>query len=277
MRVPTPVELTCADPARRARCRTSSSPTRRCCRWSRRLTKSACAARRDAESYYSVAAYRTELANDIQFISAGSGAVNAGYFQNVGSTRRQGVELGGGRAVRPVPSRGATAARRDVPDRVHREQPEQFDRQCRRHDRGAARATRLPGIPRHLLKLRGEWTMRAGARCRRDRGRRKQPVRARRREQSRIRAASVPGYVVVNLDARWDVDRALGDLREHRQPVRPRVTRISACWGRITFAARTTPSRPRSRDRKRSARRRRHSAYGSALRTISACGAADGE
>jgi outer membrane receptor protein involved in Fe transport len=36
--------------------------------------------------FYSAALYRTDLADDIQFISAGGGAVNAGYFR-VSATR----------------------------------------------------------------------------------------------------------------------------------------------------------------------------------------------
>src|SRR6185436_9571619 len=47
-----------------------------------------------AESWHwSAAAWRTRLENDIAFISSGAGASNAGFFSNVGTTRRQGVEL----------------------------------------------------------------------------------------------------------------------------------------------------------------------------------------
>jgi len=42
---------------------------------------------------WSIAAYRTELDDDIAFIASGSGATNAGFFQNVGRTRRKGLEL----------------------------------------------------------------------------------------------------------------------------------------------------------------------------------------
>ena len=38
--------------------------------------------------------FRTELRDDIQFISSGGGATSAGYFQNVGNTRRQGAGAG---------------------------------------------------------------------------------------------------------------------------------------------------------------------------------------
>ena len=41
---------------------------------------------------WSAAAFRTDLADDIQFVTSGGGA-NTGYFRNVGATRRQGVEF----------------------------------------------------------------------------------------------------------------------------------------------------------------------------------------
>jgi outer membrane receptor protein involved in Fe transport len=42
---------------------------------------------------WSAAAYSTTLDNDIQFVSSGGAGSSQGFFQNVGRTRRQGVEL----------------------------------------------------------------------------------------------------------------------------------------------------------------------------------------
>src|SRR5262249_24399107 len=42
---------------------------------------------------WSAAVFSTVLDDDIQFVSAGEGAVNAGFYRNVGRTRRAGVEL----------------------------------------------------------------------------------------------------------------------------------------------------------------------------------------
>ena len=94
MRVPSPVESTCADPA--APCQLPnafvSDPPLRAVR---------------AQSYeaglegsigshwnWNAALFRTTLLDDIEFIGTGIGAFNSGYFENVGSTRRQGLELG---------------------------------------------------------------------------------------------------------------------------------------------------------------------------------------
>ncbi len=94
MRVPSPVESTCADPS--APCQLPnafvSDPPLRAVR---------------AQSYeaglegalgrawsWNAALFRTTLLDDIQFVGTGIGALNSGYFENIGSTRRQGLELG---------------------------------------------------------------------------------------------------------------------------------------------------------------------------------------
>jgi outer membrane receptor protein involved in Fe transport len=93
MRVPTPAELTCADPS--APCKLPNAfladpplePV---------LAKTFELGTRGAITdtlSYSAALYRTNLQNDIQFVSASSSGT-LGYFQNVGTTRRQGLELG---------------------------------------------------------------------------------------------------------------------------------------------------------------------------------------
>jgi outer membrane receptor protein involved in Fe transport len=93
MRVPTAAELTCADPT--APCKLPNAfladppldPV---------ISKTFELGTRGALSprwSYSASAYRTDLEDDIQFISA-SGSGVLGYFQNVGKTRRQGLELG---------------------------------------------------------------------------------------------------------------------------------------------------------------------------------------
>ena len=48
-----------------------------------------------ASTTWSAAAYSTTLDNDIQFVSSGGASSSEGFFQNVGRTRRQGVELAG--------------------------------------------------------------------------------------------------------------------------------------------------------------------------------------
>jgi iron complex outermembrane receptor protein len=90
-RAPTPVELTCADPE--APCRLPnafvSDPTLRPVI---ARTVEAGVRGRDGPAEWSLAVFRTTTGNDLAFISNGASR-GQGHFENVGATRRQGVEL----------------------------------------------------------------------------------------------------------------------------------------------------------------------------------------
>src|SRR6185503_10466231 len=94
MRAPTAAELTCADPA--APCKLPNSfladpPLKKVVA----KTVEIGARGKSGDSSWSAAVYRTDLSDDIQFVSSGGSAINAGFFQNVGKTQRQGLELTG--------------------------------------------------------------------------------------------------------------------------------------------------------------------------------------
>jgi iron complex outermembrane recepter protein len=93
IRVPTAVELSCADP--NAPC---SLPTAFASDPDLKPVISGTwelgARGRVGAVAWRIAGFDTELRDDIQFISSGGGAVSAGFFQNVGKTRRLGVETG---------------------------------------------------------------------------------------------------------------------------------------------------------------------------------------
>ena len=92
MRAPTPIELTCADPT--APCKLPNQfltdpPLKAVVA---KTIEGGARGRLDG-STWSLAAFRTDLYDDLAFIATGGSAANAGYFQNVGRTRRQGIEL----------------------------------------------------------------------------------------------------------------------------------------------------------------------------------------
>jgi iron complex outermembrane receptor protein len=95
MRAPTPIELTCSNAA--APCKLpnvflADPPLQEV------VAKTVEVGARGSigpNVQWAGALYRTDLDNDIQFVASGSGAANVGYFQNVGQTRRQGIELMG--------------------------------------------------------------------------------------------------------------------------------------------------------------------------------------
>ncbi|HEY3177664.1 MAG TPA: TonB-dependent receptor [Casimicrobiaceae bacterium] len=93
MRAPTPIELTCADPT--APCKLPNQfladpPLKKVVA---KTIEGGARGKLGAATTWSLALYRTELDDDIAFIASGSAATNTGYFQNVGRTRRQGIEL----------------------------------------------------------------------------------------------------------------------------------------------------------------------------------------
>ncbi len=145
MRVPTPAELTCADPS--APCKLPNAfladpplePV---------LAKTFELGTRGAITSalsYTASLYRTNLSNDIQFVSASSTGAT-GYFQNVGTTRRQGLELGMQNVLAQADGTGCVQLhRRDLPDPIHGLEPKQLERECSRRYPGPTRRLH----PRH--------------------------------------------------------------------------------------------------------------------------------
>ncbi|MCC8397010.1 TonB-dependent receptor [Paraburkholderia sp. MMS20-SJTR3] len=60
-----------------------------------------------AHTSWSAAAYRTTLDNDIEFVSSNGAGSSLGFFQNVGRTRRQGIELAGQTKYGPLTVTGS--------------------------------------------------------------------------------------------------------------------------------------------------------------------------
>jgi len=205
MRVPTPVELTCADPA--APCALpnafSSDPALKPV--ISRNTELGARGGGDALQW-SVALFHTALRDDIQFISSGGGATSAGYFKNVGATRRQGIELGLQSHVDAL----TLAARYSLVDATFRtplvlNSPNNSTAapigcaDCA--DIAVRPGNRLPGIARHTFKLRGAWAFGDAA----DVGVTlvaQSGTYARGDENNADANGRVPGLALVNLDAR---------------------------------------------------------------------------
>ena len=203
MRVPSPVELTCSDP--NAPCTlpnifVADPPLKPV-----RATTYELGARGriGADSFYSAAVYRTDLADDIQFISAGGGAVNAGYFQNVGRTRRQGVELTGGTRYGPF---GLTVRYSFLDATFETGFTESSPNNTTADASGNIEVrpgNRLPVLPQSALRARGDWEQGplslgvsvVAASFQYSRG----------NENNADPGGRVPGYALVALDAAWQI------------------------------------------------------------------------
>jgi iron complex outermembrane receptor protein len=208
MRAPTPIELTCANAA--APCKLpnvflADPPLQKVVS---RTIEAGARGRIGSAWQWSGAIYRTDLENDIQFIASGNGAGNVGFFQNVGPTRRQGLELTG------IGHWGALTLmlRYNHSEATFRSSFAAASPNNSTADPSGAIAvsagSRIPGLPEDSAKLRVEW----------DSGERwvlgasvvgASSQYAHGDENNRDRHGPVPGYAVTNLDAQLRLTPAL--------------------------------------------------------------------
>jgi iron complex outermembrane recepter protein len=151
---------------------------------------------------WSAAVFRTRLENDIEFISSGAGATNAGYFANVGNTRRQGVELGLEAHLKPV----SVTVRYTFLDATFQSAFAESSPSNSSADANGviqvAPGDRIPANPRHVLKIRADWEVTSrlfvGANLLTNAG-----SYARGDEDNQDINGQLPGYTLLNLDARF--------------------------------------------------------------------------
>ena len=219
LRVPTAIELSCADP--QAPCRLpnlflADPPLKPV-----RSRTGEIGVRHQGRVRASFALFRTDLTDDIQFVSAGGAATNAGYFRNVGRTRRAGLEAGlawqSGRFAFNADFLRLDATYRDaftVFSPNHSAADERGDIAVRAGDR-------LPGLPRYSGKLRGEWQATAGNSLALS-----MAVFSRRYargdENNTDAGGPVPGYALFNLEGRvalapgWELTGTVSNLFDRR-------------------------------------------------------------
>jgi outer membrane receptor protein involved in Fe transport len=207
MRAPTAAELTCADPA--APCKLPNAfladpPLKKVVA----KTVEVGARGKSGGSSWSAAVYRTELSDDIQFVSSGGSAINAGYFQNVGKTQRQGIEL---TAATKWGSLGFTARYSLIDAKFKTGFVENSPANSAADANGditIAPGSRIPGIARQSLRIRVDWeasdAVSVGANLVANSG-----SRLRGDESNQDVNGQVPGYAVLNLDARWKLGKSL--------------------------------------------------------------------
>lgn len=208
MRAPTPIELTCADP--NAPCKLPNNfladPE---LKKILSTTIEAGARGKWSESWsWSAATYRTELDNDIQFVSSGSGFSNAGYFQNVGKSRREGIELS---AATQTGALKITARYSYIKATFQSNFIENSPSNSSAAADGSIQVSsgnRIPGIPSHNLKFRFERdfgdTFSIGTNVSYS-----SSIYARGDENNQDARGKIPGFTVVNLDARYQITKGV--------------------------------------------------------------------
>lgn len=208
MRAPTPIELTCADP--NAPCKLpnnflSDPPLKKVVA---RTVEFGARGKIGTDSTWSAALYRTGLSDDIQFISSQGAGANTGYFQNVGRTRRQGLELAGTTKLGAL----AVSAHYSYVAATYQSRFLETSPVNSLADATGSIAVlpgnSIPGIPRHSLKFRFDidaterWSIAANVLYNGN-------AYARGDENNADVRGKVPGYMVVNLDSRYKITNNL--------------------------------------------------------------------
>jgi len=210
MRAPTAVELTCADPEDPCKLPNAFLADPPLEKVVAKTWEGGFRGRLFGNTGYSLTLFRTKLEDDIQFIGSAT-SPGAGFFQNVGETRRQGLELGLSHQVdrlrltagyslidatfesfltinSPFNSSAVDVDGDGEPDLIN-----------------VTPGNHIPGIPRHQFKLRADYAFTpkflAGVSVQAF-----SDTYARGDENNQDINGTVPGYAVVNLDAayQWD-------------------------------------------------------------------------
>lgn len=206
MRAPTPIELTCANPD--APCKLPNSflsdpPLKMVIA---KTIELGMRGKGEHSLNWSFAVYKTDLADDIQFISSLGAGSNTGYFQNVGNSRRRGLELAVSEKVGPF----GASLRYGYVDATYRSFFNVSSVANSSADAGGniqvRPGDRIPGIPLHNIKLRleldltAQWS--AGATFTK-----RSSIYARGDENNQDINAKVPGYTTVNLDTQFQLSK----------------------------------------------------------------------
>jgi iron complex outermembrane receptor protein len=203
MRAPTAIELTCADP--NAPCKLPNDfiadPALK--KVVSKTIEAGARGRLGDAAEWSAALFRTDLHDDLQFISSNGAAVNTGYFQNVGTTRRQGLEIGASSQLGRTLS---LSLRYEWIDATYRTGfVENSPNNSSADVNGAIvvrSGDRIPGIARQMLKLRAElnatadWSVGANALF-------SGAIRARGDENNLDAHGPIPGYGRLDLESRY--------------------------------------------------------------------------
>ncbi|WP_118184315.1 TonB-dependent receptor [Paraburkholderia phosphatilytica] len=208
MRSPTAIELACADPA--APC---SLPNDFIADPSlhpviSKTIEVGARGRIGRNTTWSAALYRTTLDNDIQFVSSLGAASTLGNFQNVGRTRRQGLELAGRTQYGPL---GVSASYSFV-DATYRSTWVESSASNSSADANGNitvhSGDRIPGIPANTVKLRLDYQPAAHSTVGTNltwRG----SIFARGDEDNQDVNGKLSGYLLVDLDASWQATKQL--------------------------------------------------------------------
>lgn len=206
MRTPTAIEMACADPNAPCSLPNAFVSDPALAAVVSKTYEAGARGKIGAATSWSAALYRTTLVDDIQFISAPATA--QGYFQNVGKTRRQGLELAGRSRFGPL----GIAASYSYIDATYRSSWVASSPSNSSADSNGNIAVhsgdKIPGIPAHTVKLRldyaatPKWTIGANATYR-------SGVYAQGDENNADSNGKIGGYVLIDVDTAYRITKRL--------------------------------------------------------------------
>jgi iron complex outermembrane recepter protein len=201
MRAPTPIELSCADPLTPCRLPTDFLADPILDPVISKTFEAGARGKLNSNVSWNVGVFHAKLKDDIQFISSGNG-FNQGYFDNVGDTQRQGLELGlGAKFDKLNLTANYQNLRATFKDSVqfHNENNSSADADG---NFTAKSGDYLPNIPKHSLKLRAAYDftpeLTVGLNMITS-----SSIFARGDENNSDKNGKVAGYTVFNADANW--------------------------------------------------------------------------
>ncbi|MDR2874807.1 MAG: TonB-dependent receptor [Methylobacillus sp.] len=204
MRAPTPIELACADPEVPCRLPTDFLADPSLKPVVAKTWEGGVRGLLGNHWQWNATGFYSTLHDDIQFISATGSIANTGYFQNVGKTRRQGVELGlQGKLDKLTLAANYTYLRATFESDVT------FNSAANSSANAAGEITarpgnRMPNLPDHALKLRAAYDvipeLTIGLNMLSFSG-----VYARGDENNQDANGKVAGYTIFNMDANWRI------------------------------------------------------------------------
>lgn len=201
-RAPTPVELTCADPLDPCRLPNGfvSDPP-----LDQVVTRTIEAGVRWESTRFSgaLALFNSENKNDILFITDGE-LTSTGYFDNVGKTRRRGIELGGSYRIMPALTVGLQYTYLDaqflegflVNSPNHPVRNPDDEEEAAEGARQVNSGNRIPLVPRHLGKATIEYRVPTFGVGFEATGRSNSPYRG---DESNTDPELIPGFVIFGL------------------------------------------------------------------------------
>ncbi|HUW36429.1 MAG TPA: TonB-dependent receptor [Rhodocyclaceae bacterium] len=204
MRAPSPTELSCADPNHPCALPNAFGGDPNLQKVVSRTWEGGVRGRLGANTNWNAGLFRTENSDDIEFIA--SKASGSGYFQNVGKTLRQGIELGVNRRA----NRFSFAANYSYIDATFQSPFTESSSANSSADANGniqvSKGDAIPGIPHHTLKLRlgyevtPAWSVGSNIIA-------TSSQYARGNENNQDSNGKIPGYTVVNLDSHYRISK----------------------------------------------------------------------